>query len=474
MAVFWTILWEWAGLAVRWLHIVTAIAWIGSSFYFIALDLGLRPPSGGRKGGSGEGVSGEAWQVHGGGFYFIRKYMVSPAEMPAELTWFKWESYATWLSGAALLVLVYWLGAELYLVDPSKADLTPLAAVAISAASLGIGWLVYDRLCKSGLATRPTLLMLLLFGLLLAMGWGYNQLFTGRAVLLHLGAFTATIMTANVFFFIIPNQKIVVADLLAGQVPAAKYGRIAKLRSLHNNYLTLPVVFLMMSNHFPLAFASEWNWLIAELVFLMGVSIRHFFNTHHAHGGLLWWTWGVTAALFAAAVWLSSSGQAHEDADAREARAPSPAAARFAAAEGFEEVAGLVMGHCSMCHARVPVWDGIGTAPRGGCCSKPRPMWRVRRGGSSCRPGSLRRCRRLRRVIWSRKTGRRSWRGTGTPRAEAGRRGTWVGPGAGPGSLGDGPGVAGPWCGDTGHGDAGHGDAGRRIGVACGLSRLFH
>ena len=253
------IIWDWIGFTVRWLHVITAIAWIGSSFYFIALDLGLR-----RDGDLG-GADGEEWQVHGGGFYHIRKYLVAPAEMPEHLTWFKWESYSTWLSGAALLMIVYWAGAELYLIDPSKADLAVWQAILISAASLTIGWLVYDFLCKSKLGETPTALMGLLFILLVVMGWGYNQIFSGRAMMLHLGAFTATIMTANVFLIIMPNQRIVVADLQAGRTPDAKYGKIAKLRSTHNNYLTLPVIFLMLSNHYPLAFATEYNWIIAAL-----------------------------------------------------------------------------------------------------------------------------------------------------------------------------------------------------------------
>ncbi|MCB1337819.1 MAG: urate hydroxylase PuuD [Maritimibacter sp.] len=360
MDIFWTVVREWAEFAVRWLHLTTAIAWIGSSFYFIALDLGLRPSTDRRS-----GVSGEAWQVHGGGFYFIQKYMVSPARLPSELTWFKWESYATWLTGAAMLILVYWLGSELYLIDPAKAELAPWLAILISGASLTIGWLVYDTLCKSGLAERPTALMVLLFVLLLAMGWAYNQIFTGRAVLLHLGAFTATIMTANVFFIIMPNQRIVVGDLKAKRTPDAKYGKIAKLRSTHNNYLTLPVIFLMLSTHYPLAFASQWNWLIAGLVFLMGVTIRHFFNSHHAHQGYKWWTWPITVALFLAAMWLSSLGLAFESYDESEARGFTAHEERFAAAEGFEDVAGLVMGNCSMCHAREPGYPGIGTAPKG-------------------------------------------------------------------------------------------------------------
>ncbi|MCB1440454.1 MAG: urate hydroxylase PuuD, partial [Nitratireductor sp.] len=250
--------WEWMAFAVRWLHLITAIAWIGSSFYFIALDLGLT-----QRPGLPEGAYGEEWQVHGGGFYHIQKYLVAPAEMPEHLTWFKWESYATWLSGAAMLAIVYWAGSELFLIDPTKADLLPWQAILISAASLTIGWIVYDLLCKSGLGERPTLLMLLLFVLLVIMGWGYNEIFTGRAMMLHLGAFTATIMTANVFFIIMPNQRIVVADLKAGRKPDPKYGKIAKLRSTHNNYLTLPVIFLMLSNHYPLAFGTEYNWVIA-------------------------------------------------------------------------------------------------------------------------------------------------------------------------------------------------------------------
>ncbi len=228
------------------------------------------------------GAHGEEWQVHGGGFYHIQKYLVAPADMPEHLTWFKWESYTTWLSGAALLMIVYWVGAELYLIDPHKADLALWQGILISAASLTIGWLVYDFLCKSGLGEKPTVLMVLLFVLLVVMAWGYNQIFTGRAALLHLGAFTATIMTANVFFIIMPNQRIVVKDLQEGRTPDPKYGKIAKLRSTHNNYLTLPVIFLMLSNHYPLAFATEYNWIIAALVFLMGVTIRHYFNTMHA------------------------------------------------------------------------------------------------------------------------------------------------------------------------------------------------
>ncbi len=351
------VFWDWMAFAVRWLHVITAIAWIGSSFYFIALDLGLNRDITGP-------ADGEEWQVHGGGFYHIQKYLVAPELMPDHLTWFKWESYATWLSGAALLMIVYWVGGELYLIDAQKADLALWQGILISAASLTVGWLIYDFLCKSGLGERPTLLMLLLFVLLIAMGWGYNQIFTGRAMMLHLGAFTATIMTANVFFIIMPNQRIVVDDLKNGRTPDPKYGKIAKLRSTHNNYLTLPVVFLMLSNHYPLAFATQYNWIIAALVFLMGVTIRHYFNTRHARAGDPTWTWLVTALLFLAIIWLSSAPM-YKPVEEAEAQPLTPYEQRYASANGFEEAHDIVLGRCSMCHAREPVWEGILWAPKG-------------------------------------------------------------------------------------------------------------
>ncbi|MFN7002839.1 MAG: urate hydroxylase PuuD [Roseinatronobacter sp.] len=349
----------WAEFAVRWLHVITAIAWIGSSFYFIALDLGLRKsPS------LAPGAHGEEWQVHGGGFYHIQKYLVAPDKMPDHLIWHKWQSYSTWLSGFVLLALVYYVGAEFYLIDATRADLAVWQAVAISLASLGFGWVIYDQLCKSRFGEDNTRLMILLFVLLVIMAWGYTQVFTGRAALLHLGAFTATIMSGNVFFIIIPNQKIVVADLKAGRTPDAKYGKIAKQRSTHNNYLTLPVIFLMLSNHYPLSFASEFNWLIAALVFLMGVTIRHFFNTMHMGGGYKWWTWAATTALFIAIVLLSTVGQPRDSAEEDIAALPM-SVARFVNDPHFEDAYWTVVGHCSMCHAQDPLWPGLRWAPKG-------------------------------------------------------------------------------------------------------------
>ncbi|WP_299143600.1 urate hydroxylase PuuD [uncultured Tateyamaria sp.] len=341
----------WAEFAVRWLHVITAIAWIGSSFYFIALDLGLH-----RDRNLSSGADGEEWQVHGGGFYHIQKYLVAPPGMPDGLIWHKWQSYWTWISGFALLVLVYYLGAEFYLIDPNVMDLTTWQAVGISLASLAFGWIVYTQLCRIFVDADQTVLMVALFAVLVGMAWFYTQVFSGRAALLHLGAFTATLMSGNVFFVIIPNQKIVVADLMAGRTPDAKYGKIAKQRSTHNNYLTLPVIFLMLSNHYPLSFASDWNWVIASLVFLMGVTIRHWFNTHHARKGNPHWTWGVTALLFIAIVWLSTAPMAQREA---------AVVTRFAQADGFETVHEIVQGRCSMCHAAEPAWSGLLWAPKG-------------------------------------------------------------------------------------------------------------
>ena len=349
------VVWDWLEFALRWLHVITAIAWIGSSFYFIALDLGLQknnklPP----------GVQGEEWQVHGGGFYHIRKYSVAPSEVPDHLTWFKWESYSTWLSGFALMVVIYWVGGELYLIDSAKSDLELWQAIIISAASLVIGWFIYDFLCKSRFRNNPSLLMVVLFFILVVMGWSYNQIFTGRAVFLHLGAFTATIMTANVFLVIIPNQKIVVDDLFAKRTPNPEFGKIAKLRSTHNNYLTLPVIFLMLSNHYPLAFASEWNWVIAALVFLMGVTIRYYFNTIHARAGNPIWTWPVTIIIFIFIMWLSIAPTIISE---KEAARINEKQVAFESAEEFSETIDIVVSRCSMCHAREPVWEGVNWAP---------------------------------------------------------------------------------------------------------------
>lgn len=354
------IAWEWLSFAARWFHVITAIAWIGSSFYFIALDLGLV-----KRAHLPVGAYGEEWQVHGGGFYHIQKYLVAPAQMPEHLTWFKWESYATWLSGFLMLCIVYYGGADLFLIDRTVMDLSSLQAIGLSLASLGIGWVIYDQLCKSPVGKNTWALMGILYVVLVVMAWGYTQIFSGRAAFLHLGAFTATIMSANVFMIIMPNQRIVVADLIAGRTPDPKYGAIAKQRSLHNNYLTLPVIFFMLSNHYPLAFATHFNWVIAALIFLMGVTIRHWFNTTHARKGKPTWTWLVTVLLFIAIMWLSTVPKVLTgETEISSASAMTPIQQTFASDTHFVAARNVVQGRCSMCHAAEPVWEGITFTPK--------------------------------------------------------------------------------------------------------------
>ena len=338
---------EWAGMMLRWLHVIAGIAWIGSSFYFVHLDLSLR-----KREGLPDGVGGETWQVHGGGFYHMQKYLVAPAELPEELTWFKWEAYATWISGMLLLAAVYYTSAEFYLIDRAVLELTPLWAVGISVVLLAVGWLVYDLLCRSPLGRNDALLMPVGFVFLIFVAWGCTQLFSGRGAFIQIGALTGTIMAANVLMVIIPNQKKTVAALLAGEEPAARLGRQAKQRSLHNNYLTLPVLFLMISNHYPLNFATEWNWVIVAIVIVIGVSIRHFFNSRHAGHGTPWWTWAVAAAGGLAILWLNSF--------------PAAAPTEPDSADtgpGFEAVEEVVLSRCSMCHTEEPFWEGIVRPP---------------------------------------------------------------------------------------------------------------
>ena len=344
--------WVWAETFVRWLHVIAGIAWIGSSFYFIALDLSLK-----QREGLPEGAGGEAWQVHGGGFYNMVKYLVAPARMPDELTWFKWEAYTTWLSGLGLLVLVYYLQAELFMIDLEVMELSPWLAVAVSLGGLALGWIVYDLLCKSPLGNNDNQLALVGFVFLVALTWVFTQVFSGRGVYMQMGALIGTIMVANVFVIIIPNQKKVVADLIAGRQPDPALGKAAKTRSLHNNYLTLPVIFVMISNHYPLAFASRWNWVILAIVLIMGAVIRHFFNTRHRGGKSPWWTWGAATLGLAAIVWLSLQPPAGQE----EAAVPE----EIDMAEIGLEVENVVLSRCSMCHAAEPLWEGITVAPKG-------------------------------------------------------------------------------------------------------------
>ena len=343
-----TVLTEWLSVVTRWLHVVAGIAWIGSSFYFIHLDLSLKA-----RGGLPEGVKGDAWQVHGGGFYHMMKYLVAPARMPDELTWFKWEAYATWLSGFALLVVVYYLGAELFLIDRAVLDLSPRAAIAVSVGSLIVAWLVYEGLCRSPLAHNDMALALVGYVFLVALTYAFTHVFSGRGAFVQIGALIGTIMVANVFVIIIPNQKKTVEALIAGEPPDPVMEQEGKTRSIHNNYLTLPVIFLMISGHYPLLFATRFNWLIVAIVLAIGPVIRHFFNSRHEGKGSPWWTWGVTAAGMIAVAWLSGAGPRETTTGALP---PTPK---------FSAVTNIVISRCSMCHASEPVWAGIGAAPKG-------------------------------------------------------------------------------------------------------------
>jgi uncharacterized membrane protein len=339
---------EWASVIVRWTHVVAGIAWIGSSFYFIHLDLSLQ-----HRDGLPAGVKGDAWQVHGGGFYHMMKYLVAPTQMPDHLTWFKWEAYATWLSGFGLMAIVYYLGADLLLVDRTVLDLSPNAAIAASVGLLLVGWLAYEAMCWSPLGRHELALSLVGYLFLVGLTYAYTHVFSGRGAFVQIGALVGTIMVANVFAIIIPYQKKTVAALIAGQTPDPFWGAIGKQRSVHNNYLTLPVVFLMISTHYPLLFGTKYNYLIVAIVLLIGPVIRHFYNSRHAGQGSPWWTWGVAAAGMIAVFWLSTLGPRDVKSGAL------PATPKFAAVEE------IVTSRCSMCHAAEPVWAGIGVAPKG-------------------------------------------------------------------------------------------------------------
>ncbi len=344
---------EWGGELLRWLHVITAIAWIGSSFFFMHLDASLR-----KSPLMEEGLSGVNWQVHGGGFYEMKKYNVAPASLPEELVWHKWQSYWTWLSGFFLLVWVYYGQSQLYLIDPAVMALSPFAAGLVGLAALAGGWLVYDFLCKSPLKKNEALLGIAGFAYVILAAYLFSKVFSARGALIHTGALMATVMTANVFFIIIPNQRKVIASLMKGEAPDPALGKAGKQRSTHNNYITLPVLFLMLSNHYPLTYGSNALVpILVALVIVAGAMIRHFYNVMHAsHGkGAPWWAWFVAAFALFLAAWLSvrmAPGTRMEEEKAAALKVP-------------DEVANIVMSRCSMCHSDQPVWEGIAVAPKG-------------------------------------------------------------------------------------------------------------
>jgi uncharacterized membrane protein len=350
---------EFGGALLRWTHVITAIAWIGSSFYFMHLDASMKSipdiPAG--KGGA-------AWEVHGGGFYEVKKYLEAPAHLPQEMTWHKWQSYSTWITGFFLLVWVYYAQAQLFLIDPAVMPLSVMQASAVGLAALAAGWLFYDTLCKSPLAKNEAALGAVLFVFIVAMSYAFQQVFSGRGALIHVGAVMATIMTANVFFIIIPGQTKIIAALTSGQTPDPIYGKRAKIRSTHNNYLTLPVVFLMLSNHYPLFYGTPLIWAVVALVLVAGALIRHFYNVRHAGKGDPWWTWAVSALCLWLVFWIASAASplGRERLGLKEAEPQ-----RFAAnaPKAPQPVADVIMGRCAMCHAAQPAWEGIAIAPKG-------------------------------------------------------------------------------------------------------------
>lgn len=337
---------EWFNLAIRWLHLTAGIAWIGSSFYFVWLDNHLKAPAAGD-------ASGELWSVHGGGFYHNQKYHVAPSTMPAELHWFKWEAYWTWISGFSLLVLVYYIGAGSYLIDPAKAALTPASGTAIGLAALVVGWVVYELLCRSALRTHDRLIGVAWFVFLLAAAIVLDRLFTARAAYLHIGAMLGTVMVGSVFFVIIPNQRKVVADLVAGRTPDPALGRAAKQRSLHNNYMTLPVLFIMISHHYPMTYGAERPWLVLALLGVTGMAVRHVFNLRHRHRPT-----GPTIAVAAALAIATVTYVTLE----KVGGSPSSAAT---SRTDYAAVAPILTRHCVSCHNARPTDPAITAPPLG-------------------------------------------------------------------------------------------------------------
>ena len=337
---------DWLNLLVRWLHVIAGIAWIGSSFYFIWLDDHLESPR--DPDDEDRGVGGEVWSVHGGGFYRAQKYRVAPQRLPDRLHWFKWEAYTTWLSGMFLTALLYWYGASVYLIDPSVADLGAPAAVGIAIAFIAGGWFVYDLLCKSPLARDTRVFAAVLLVLTGLLAWGLCQLFSGRGAYLHFGAVLGTIMAANVFFVIIPGQKKTVAAARRGEAPDPEPGLRAKQRSVHNTYFTLPVLFVMTSNHYAMTYGHEYNWLILIGISLAGALIRSWFVDRH--GGRASPLPAVLAVVVLAAVAVAIAPRATH---------------REGGGASFDQVRNVVNARCTSCHSAAPVHPAFPVAPLG-------------------------------------------------------------------------------------------------------------
>lgn len=335
---------DWLSLIVRWLHIIFGAAWIGTSFYFNWLNNQVRPVE---SGPTPEGVEGELWSVHGGKFYQVVKYQVAPPRLPKTLHWFKYEAYFTWISGFALLAIVYYLEPSAYLIDPQVQALHPHVAISIGVGTLIVGWTGYHYLCKSPLARWPVVFAVLGFALLTGIAFGLTQVFGSRAAYIHVGALIGTMMAWNVFFVIIPNQKKTVAAMEKGEAPDPSLGKAGAQRSLHNNYLTLPVLFIMVSNHYPMTFGHERNWAILAAIALIGAGVRHWFNLQGQGQKNVWILPAAAVAMVALALVSAPRTQAYEG------------------EVSFAMVRDIVERRCVECHSAEPTSELFVVAPQG-------------------------------------------------------------------------------------------------------------
>ena len=352
--------WEWGSALLRWLHVTAAIAWIGGSFFFMHLDASLR-----KRAGEDPAISGTSWQVHGGGFYQMNKYTLAPSSLPDELIWHKWQSYWTWISGFALLCLVYYGQASFFLIDPAVMPLAPWQAALIGVCALALGWIVYDLLCRSPLSANEPLLALVGFGYVVATSWVFALVFSGRGALIHTGALMATIMTANVFFVIMPNQRKSVAALRAGEKLDPKWVKTSKVRSTHNNYITLPVLFLMLSSHYPMTFSnSRVIPAIVTCVIVAGALVRYFYNVWHlGHDRAPWWAWAAAAVAMICAFGFAATASPGMRTLMGLAELPTVVAVA-GLPKAPPQVVDIVQTRCMMCHAAEPM-EEIGEAPKG-------------------------------------------------------------------------------------------------------------
>jgi uncharacterized membrane protein len=336
---------DWLNLLARFGHLIAGIAWIGTSFYFIALDFSLRD-----RPGLPHGVKGEAWEVHGGGFYQVQKYLSAPPSLPDHLTWFKWEAYLTWVTGFVLLILQYYLQASSYLIDPEVMVLTPLQAIGISVATLVGGWLIYNALCKWLAIKHPSWLVTLLLVMIMVAAYGFTHVFSGRGAFIHVGAFIGTLMAANVFLVIIPNQRKIVASLMKGETPDPRFGAEGKQRSLHNTYLTLPVLLMMVSNHYAFLTSNSQSWIIIGLIVLGGAALRHYLVRTEVgdEQSEIAWTLPVIAGALVLAMLLTAK----------------PAAPVYTGEVSDAEALTITQTHCVSCHALNPTNSTIKVAPK--------------------------------------------------------------------------------------------------------------